>query len=98
MSVDAELDPHVFDAAATRYRGVPCPFLSNGACSIYRHRPLACRRQISLADDDSPCRLNGDEDTDVPYLDRFDAKLAAVIAMGLHSGYADVREWFPAGP
>jgi Fe-S-cluster containining protein len=77
---------------------VPCPFLVGDACSIYRHRPLACRRQISLANDSSPCRLQEQEDTDVPYLDRFDAKVAYVLAMGSHTAYADLREWFAARP
>ncbi len=27
----------------------PCPFLHEGLCSIYLHRPLACREHVSLA-------------------------------------------------
>ena len=26
----------------------PCPFLDNGSCSIYQHRPLACRSHFSV--------------------------------------------------
>ena len=26
----------------------PCPFLDNGSCSIYQHRPLACRSHFSI--------------------------------------------------
>jgi hypothetical protein len=29
-------------------RKLPCPLLVDGACSVYRHRPLACRQATSL--------------------------------------------------
>jgi Fe-S-cluster containining protein len=32
-----------------RVEGTPCPFLTEGACTIYEHRPLACRKFVSLA-------------------------------------------------
>jgi len=96
VDIHADVDPQVFDRVSAKFLGVPCPFLTNGACSIYRYRPLACRHQISLANDDSHCRLEGEKDKDVPYLNRFDAKVAYVIAMGHNSGYADLREWFSA--
>src|SRR3990167_2374390 len=40
------------DATAACWQGVPCSFLKEGRCSIYRHRPLACRLQINMDDDD----------------------------------------------
>lgn len=93
-----DLDAQVFERAAGRFLGVPCPFLKNDACSIYRHRPLACRHHISLANDDAGCRLEDGKVKDVAYLNRSDAKVAAVIAMGQHAAYADLREWFPRQP
>jgi uncharacterized protein len=30
------------------FHGVPCPFLVNGECSIYEHRPFACRKHVVL--------------------------------------------------
>jgi Fe-S-cluster containining protein len=30
------------------FHGVACPFLKNEECSIYDHRPFACRRHVAL--------------------------------------------------
>lgn len=30
------------------YHGLPCPFLTNNACSIYLYRPFVCRRHVTL--------------------------------------------------
>lgn len=35
----------------------PCPFLKQGACSIYEFRPLICRIHVSLDVDDYWCRF-----------------------------------------
>lgn len=37
--------------------GTPCPFLKNGSCSIYRHRPFVCRRHVALFDNPKWCEI-----------------------------------------
>lgn len=37
------------DELVAKYFGVPCPFLADGLCSIYAHRPLSCRTHVNLA-------------------------------------------------
>jgi Fe-S-cluster containining protein len=32
----------------SNFHGLPCPFLQNGGCSIYEHRPFFCRRHTTL--------------------------------------------------
>lgn len=41
--------------AAIAFNGQPCPFLADGRCSIYAHRPLICRLHNSLNDDPHDC-------------------------------------------
>ena len=40
------------------FPGTPCPFLNNGACSIYEHRPFVCRRHVALFDDPRWCQYD----------------------------------------
>jgi len=37
--------------------GTPCPFLKDGACSIYEYRPFVCRRHLALFDNPKWCQL-----------------------------------------
>jgi Fe-S-cluster containining protein len=60
----------------------PCPFLKLGQCSIYQHRPLACRQQFNMDRDELLCELVGDEASKVPYLNMMDYQVAlATITM-----------------
>jgi len=34
-----------------------CPFLKNGACSIYKYRPFLCRRHLSINDSPKWCEV-----------------------------------------
>ena len=45
----------------------PCPFLREDQCSIYEHRPLACRAQLNMDRDALLCELVG-KTARVPYL------------------------------
>lgn len=74
--------------------GVPCTFLKAGKCSIYEHRPLACRTLLNLDDDDTLCRLVKDVAIPVPYANAMQLQMAYVRATGLQE-WADVRQWFP---
>lgn len=84
-----------FEATAQdKFFGQPCPFLAEGRCSIYEHRPFACRTLVSLADDDQLCRLRPGENVPVPYAN---ATLLQAAFFAAHSkeDWADIREWFP---
>lgn len=77
-----------------RHAGTPCPFLVDSACSIYPWRPLACRLHFNLDHDALLCQLVEGQAIPAPY---FNATLLKAIAMqvfGLHSPYADIRDWF----
>ena len=40
------------------FPGIPCPFLTDGACSIYEHRPFVCRRHVALFDNPKWCQYD----------------------------------------
>lgn len=77
----------------------PCPSLKDSLCSIYEHRPLACRKNHNLDVDDLFCRL------DLPLGYRHQVLRASDDAAMLVYGssltenmrVADIRDWFP-GP
>lgn len=79
----------------SKYKGTPCPFLAEGACSIYASRPFVCRTLVNL--DDSPvlCELVPDVDVPVPYANAFNLH-TAFVAITHTEQYADIREWFPS--
>lgn len=76
-----------------QYFGVPCPFLVRDACSIYEHRPLACRTLVSLADDAQLCELREGEAVPVPYANATLWQGAFATATEKEV-WADIREWF----
>jgi len=45
------------DEQVKKYHNVPCTFLVAGKCSIYDARPIACRLQFNLDDDEFLCKL-----------------------------------------
>jgi Fe-S-cluster containining protein len=84
-------------ASITRDRiGQPCTFLEAERCSIYEHRPMACRQQFNLDDDNLLCKLVEGGDIPVPYLNQQPAQAAYLMLWGFSSRMADIREWFPA--
>ena len=81
----------------------PCPFLQDGACSVYAHRPLACRMTVNLDVDDTVCRFEHRDDTNVPLVDRattFKGVFSAfqVIVERNGGGAGDIREFFGEKP
>ena len=74
----------------------PCPFLKDQACSIYPHRPLACRTTIGL--DAVPEEDCGPGATGLAMGNRNGAlfREAAAHYTG-DRGQRDIREWFPTG-
>lgn len=79
------------------YHGKPCPFLDGQSCSIYEHRPIACRLHFNLGDarlcaPDIPSDLRG-----VPNLDFFPLSLALTtmcLEKNPNTTIADIREFF----
>lgn len=80
-----------------RWAGTACPFLRDSSCSIYASRPLACRLQFNMDDDDLLCQLVDGEATRAPYLDLGVHHIAAAATLGVHQKLADIRQWFPQG-
>lgn len=72
----------------------PCPFLKEGACSIYAHRPLACRLHISLAPHDELCRLLPGVSVPVPLLNTQTFQALYVIRCE-RQPMGDIRDFFP---
>jgi Fe-S-cluster containining protein len=81
-----------------RFAGKPCPFLDAGQrCSIYVHRPLACRKHSSFFEDDAACRPGVMNDLQVPMLS-FGGLDAALFIASDDKGdpvLGDIRDYFP---
>jgi len=58
----------------------PCPFLAEGACTIYPHRPLACREYLVI-NNSAACRPNHPAEPDVAR-----ASVSVVEALGQLAG------------
>lgn len=75
---------------------MPCPFLKNNACSIYEHRPIACRTLYNMDKDALLCELLPDMTVPVPY-----ANMAAIqsvyVVLNLQDKMGDIRDFFPTG-
>lgn len=50
-----------------RIAGTPCPFLTEGHCSIYAHRPFVCRTLVNMDDDPVLCEIISGVNVPVPY-------------------------------
>lgn len=77
--------------------GQPCPFLESDRCGIYSFRPMACRQQINMDDDELMCKLVEGESIPVPYLNQQMAQAAQPLLWGEKTRSADIRDWFPKG-
>jgi len=80
------------------YTGTPCVFLVENRCSIYAHRPVACRTHISVERDAEPCRIeNGSPAGGVRYINVNDEQRLYVMTFADNLTLADIRDWFPQG-
>ena len=84
------------DAIAATFLGTrkACTFLDNGVCSIYEHRPLACRMHVSMGASSSACEMDQLRQLPLLNLSQLD-KAYAMISATLHM--ADIRAYFPNG-
>lgn len=78
---------------AKSFFGSPCPFLVNGSCTIYVHRPLLCRTLVNLDTSPKLCELVPEATIPVPYLNTTDLRAAFAIVTQTDD-FADIREWF----
>jgi len=78
-----------------KYTGVPCPFLSDKACSIYEVRPTSCRLHWSLADDDTACDIINRPGDRVPYFNLAGLSMTAgFLFISANCNFGDIREFF----
>ena len=78
----------------------PCPFLSNGECSIYEYRPLTCRMHLNFDIDNTWClheNWNNPEAViprpDIhPLMDAYH-----LLGRKVQPIVADIRDFFPNG-
>lgn len=76
------------------WTGVACPFLRDGACSIYDVRPFACRTLLNLDDDALLCEVVPGATSAVPYADDSMMKGDYMLAQPA-AEMADIRAFFP---
>jgi len=94
------LAPHPRDPLSFSGK-TPCPFLKEGACSIYEHRPLICRIAVNLDSDPYWCRFEnwhkpGGSVPKPTFRSIYDAYTELNEKAG--SLMADIRDFFPAVP
>lgn len=79
------------------FNGVPCPFLKDSACSVYEHRPFACRAHYSFADTAYWCHPDRSNAGEFSQLESGGATLAyqEVVEKSRLHGFADIRDFFP---
>jgi Fe-S-cluster containining protein len=87
------------EADRVRYNGVPCVFLVEHRCSIYAHRPHACRVHYSVDRDDVLCEIVPGVQTRVPSLNNQNFNMLFLLAHGdpREALMADIRDFFPPG-
>lgn len=83
-------------AISAKVEPSPCPFLSDGNCSVYDVRPMACRLLLNLDDDDLLCQLVPGQAIPVPYANGQQLKAFFLVAQPT-APWADIRDFFP-GP
>lgn len=79
--------------------GLPCPFLSKNECTIYRYRPYACRKYMTLDTSSYWCQPNRASTTELP-LARFTKFDETMRMLAVESGVLepkDIRNIFPFG-
>jgi Fe-S-cluster containining protein len=81
------------------FDGLPCSFLAvDHSCSIYPHRPLACRTHASFEADNTKCHPSMMDDHTVSLVN-FSGLEQALFDVSSGSGElltADIRDFFPA--
>ncbi|WP_018973149.1 YkgJ family cysteine cluster protein [Rudaea cellulosilytica] len=82
------------------FRGQACPFLKQGRCSIYAHRPVACRQHFALtatAHWCAPERCSQETFPLVQFSSAADAFVDIIQQDGRNTPL-DMRQWFGSEP
>lgn len=82
-----------------KYKQCRCPFLGvDNACSIYPHRPLACRTFFNISDYQEVCDLINYPGSSVPSFDLSPLwNLSTLSAVSRGETFGDLRDFFPDG-
>jgi len=91
---DITSSPMKIGQVADAHFGVACPFLVDGLCSIYEHRPLSCRLHFNIGADSFFCDTRiSPEKSVVPNinLERYWIAHAMIFNKECH---ADIRDFF----
>lgn len=80
-----------------KFTGSPCPFLTDGACSIYSVRPFVCRHHLSFNLDAYWCAPERAHLANMPMVSFGAAKQAHRLVTRLDGGgiHGDIRDFFP---
>lgn len=80
-----------------KFIGVPCPFLNDGACSIYEVRPFACRKHMNFDSTAYWCAPDRSLKVEMPFVGYSSAESAYLeLARTWGNGcLADIRDFFP---
>lgn len=73
---------------------LPCPFLVQGECAIYAHRPLACQWHFNLDKDALLCQLIPGQSVPV-FLANMRPYQEVYVRMCGNDALADIRKFFP---
>ena len=79
------------------FSGIPCPFLQDNACTVYEHRPFACRAHYSFDDTAYWCHPDRSNAAEFSLLESGGAKQAyqEIVLKSRLGGFADIRDFFP---
>jgi Fe-S-cluster containining protein len=89
---------HPIQRSIDHFAGQPCTFLGErGECSVYAHRPLACRKHASYFEDESACHPEVMNRIEVPQVEfsGLDQALFLVSVVRREVILADIRDFFP---
>ena len=76
--------------------GMPCPFLRGTECSIYKFRPYACRKHVTVDATDYWCHPRRCSDANLMMLRSSEIKAAYELFDDTEQ-LADIRNYFPLG-
>ena len=83
---------------SSKFLGQPCPFLTANECSIYDHRPMACRQHFSFDETAYWCHPSRSLTVELKQLSLSgidDAYMQILTARGTSHNLADIRDFFP---